>query len=64
MHKKIFERAHRAALNSNEEWGENAHGYFSFESGTFIPKSEGDEMMGRPEVSVSWPGESTEKKEE
>ena len=68
---KFFDRAKRAAVNSNEEWGENKHGYFSFQSGTFIPKEdvkEGKETWAGPpfglEVSPSWPGETTEKGEE
>lgn len=70
---KLYERSWRKAANSNEEWGENEHGYFSFESGTFIPKEKADEKFGPNfgiyppfgvEVSPSWPGESTEEEEE
>jgi hypothetical protein len=70
---KLFDRSLRKAVNSNEEWGENEHGYFSFESGTFIPKEDATEKdvfeyRSLPpynvEVSPSWPGEVTEKKEE
>lgn len=70
---KFFDRSARKAANSNEEWGENKHGYFSFQSGTFIPKedvtetSKGNFSAFPPygiEVSPSWPGETTEKSEE
>jgi hypothetical protein len=61
---KFFERSDRAALNSEEEWGENKHGYFSFESGTFIPKGQKEDPSAwhpKPDVSVSWPGSEKKK---
>lgn len=41
-----------------EVWGENEHGYFSYQSGKFVSKEDAnDDVFLRPmTVDISWPG--------
>lgn len=48
-------------------WGENEHGFFNMSDGRFIPKGEDEKGYGsfdQPDADLTWPGESTEKREE